>query len=81
MEYLLKACVCSFLSNSYFFTKCPPKTMNNFISSKKFLSFTRYSNFCYFPFLSALPSYKWTNESGIIYDVMNWLAEICRCNF
>ena len=37
-------------------------------------------------FLFFFPSFplsklKGTNGSGIIYDVMNWLAQICRCNF
>ena len=44
-----------------------------FISSKKLFSF--------FPFLSTLSGLKRTNWSGIIYDVMNWLAWICRCIF
>ena len=32
----------------------------------------------FFPFLSTLFRFKRTNGSGIIYDVMNWLAYICR---
>ena len=53
-----------------------------FISFKKLFSFLKYSNFCnFFPFLSILFRIKRTNGSGIIYDVMNWLAEICKCNF
>ena len=37
--------------------------------------------FVIFSFLSTLSRFKRTNESGIIYNVMNWLARICRCNF
>ena len=33
------------------------------------------------PFLSTLSRFKRTNGSGIIYDVINWFAQICRCNF
>ena len=54
----------------------PSKTMKNvFILSKKVFLFSRYSSFCsFFPFLSTLSRFKKTNGSGIIYDVMNWLA-------
>ena len=53
-----------------------------FIPSKKLFSILRYSNFSnFFPFLSTLSKFKNTNESGITCDVMNWLAEISRCNF
>ena len=37
--------------------------------------------FVIFLFLSTLSRLQRTNESGIIYDVMNWLAQICSCNF
>ena len=53
----------------------PLKTMKNiFYSSKKLFSFTKYSIFCIFSFLSTLHRFKRTNGSGIIYDAMNWLA-------
>ena len=55
-----------------------------FISSKKLFSFSRYSIFLYksfFPFLPTLSRLKRTNRSGITYDVINWLEQICRCNF
>ena len=44
-------------------------------SSKKLFSFLRYSNLSwFFLFLSTLSGFKRTNGSGIIYDVMSWLA-------
>ena len=46
-----------------------------FVSSKKLFLFSRYWNFCVFsPFLSTPSRFRRTNRSGIIYDVMNWLA-------
>ena len=49
--------------------------------SKKLFSFLRYSNLLwFFLFLSTLSGFKRTNGSGIIYDVMSWLAKIWRCN-
>ena len=30
--------------------------------------------FVFFPFLSTLSRFKWAIESGIIYDVINWIA-------
>ena len=45
-----------------------------FISSKKLFSFTRYSDFCNFSSFHTFQIQKKTNGSGIIYDVMNWLA-------
>ena len=46
-----------------------------FILSKKLILFSKYSNFLYFfLFLSTLFRFKKTNRSGIIYDVINWLA-------
>ena len=52
-----------------------------FISSKKLFSFSRYSNFCIFFPSFPLSRFKRKNGSGIIYDVMNCFAYICRCNF
>ena len=53
----------------------PLKTMKNvFFSSKKLFLSSRYSNLCIFFFLSTLPRFKRANGSGIIYDVINWLA-------
>ena len=43
---------------------------------KFFISFS-----WFFPFLSKLSRFKRTNGSGIIYDVMNWFAYSCTCNF
>ena len=54
----VKACLHFYLSTFYFSPKdSPPKTMKNvfFISSKKLFSFSRYSNFCIFFFLSFSP--------------------------
>ena len=45
-----------------------------FISSKKLFSFSRYSTFCIVPFLSTFSRFQRTSGSGIVYDVMNWLA-------
>ena len=54
----------------------PLKTVKNifFISSKKLFSFSRYSNLWFFTFPSTLSRFKRKNRSGIIYDVMIWLA-------
>ena len=72
-----KACVRYFLSNFYFIIKL--QTFNNY---KKCFLFHRKSSFCsrdiqifvFFPFLSTISRLKRTNETGIIYDVMNWFA-------
>ena len=46
-----------------------------FISSKKLFPFSRYSDICiFFLFLSTLSRFKRTKGSGIINDVMHWLA-------
>ena len=46
-----------------------------FISSKKLFSFSRYSNFYNFsPSFPHFSRFKRTYGSGIIYDVINWLA-------
>ena len=53
-----------------------------FISLRKLFLFSRYSNFCnFFPSFPNFSRFKRANWSGIIYDVVNWLAWICRCNF
>ena len=59
------------------------KTMKNvFYFIKKTLFVLEIFNFFeIFPFLSKLSSFKRTNGSGIIYDVMHWPAKICRCSF
>ena len=52
------------------------------ISLKKLFSFLRYSNFC--KFVLSFPHFsdaKRQNGPGIIYDAMNWLALICKCDF
>ena len=74
--YHLKACVHYFFEIFIFPPNdSPSKTMKNvFVSSRKLFSFSRYSNFCDFPFLSTLSRFKRANRSRIIYDVMNWLA-------
>ena len=72
-----KACVRYFLSNFYFLPNCSPlKTMENiFHFIKKALFVLEIFKFLqFFPFLSTLPRFKKTNGSGIIYDVINWLA-------
>ena len=45
-----------------------------FTSSKKLFVLEIFKCLYFFPFLSALFRLKRTNGSGIIYDVMNWLA-------
>ena len=52
-----------------------------FISFEKLFSFSRYSNFCIFPFLSTLSRFKRRNGSEIIYDVMNWLNKFADVAF
>ena len=43
---------------------------------------TAYRQGCkFFLFFSLLSRFKRKNESGIIYDVMNWIASISKCNF
>ena len=57
-QCIIKACVRCFLSNfSFSPNDSASKTMKNifFISSKKLFSFSRYSNFCIFVFLSFFP--------------------------
>ena len=58
------------------------KIMENFLFnlSSSFCSLDIYM-LVIFPFLYALSRFKRTNESGIIFDVMNWLAQLRRCNF
>ena len=77
----LKACVCYFSSNFYFFTMKSVGLWKVFlISSKKLFSFSRYSNFCIFR--TSFPHFagtKKTNVSGIIYDVMNWIFKRISC--
>ena len=73
----VKAFVRYFLSNFYFFSSndSPLKLWKMFfISSQKFFSFWRYSIFCNFFPSFPLSWFKRANGSGIIYDVMNWLA-------
>ena len=41
------------------------------ISSKKLFSFSRYSNFCIFPFLSIFARFIWWDETGIIMALWN----------
>ena len=72
-----KACVRYFLSNFYFFTKRQP-----FKNCKKCFLFHQKSSFCsrdtqifvIFSLPSTLSRLKRENGSGIIYDVINWLA-------
>ena len=54
----------------------PSKSMKNaFYFIEKALFVLKIFNFLYFfPFLSTLSRHKSTSGSGIIYDVMNWLA-------
>ena len=50
------------------------------ISSWKLFSFSRYSNVCDF----SVPFHNFKiqkDKCEIIYDVMNWLAQISRCKF
>ena len=72
IQVLLKACVCYFLSNFYF------SPMLALVSSKKLLSFSRYSNFC----ISVFPSFflpvshcfrGWSDINFKAYDVINCL--------
>ena len=51
-----------------------------FISLKQLPSFLGYSNFCIF--YSSFPHFPNSKElMKVEYDVMNWLAKICRHNF
>ena len=53
----------------------PSKTMkSDFISSKKLFPFSRYSNFCIFSLPFPTLQTQNDNGSGMVYDVMNWLA-------
>ena len=52
-----------------------------YIFSKKLFLLKTFKFLWFFPFLSTLSRFKRKNGSGIIYDVMNWFAYICRCNF
>ena len=71
---ILNACVRYFLFFSA--NDSSSKTMKNiFYFIYKTLFVLKIFNFLkFFPFLSALSRFKRTNESRIIYDVMNWLA-------
>ena len=61
----------------------PYKTMKNvfLFHLKSFFFVLEIFKFLFFPFLSTFSRLKKSNGSGIIYDVMNWLALICKCNF
>ena len=52
----------------------PSKTMKNVISSKSSFHSQDIQISVFFPFLSTLSRFKRANGSGIIYDVINWLA-------
>ena len=74
---ILKACVRYFLSNFYFFTNS--YLFKNY--EKCFLFHLKGSFrsqdiqiFWFFPFLSTLSRFERTDGSGIVYDVMNWIA-------
>ena len=60
----------------------PSKTMKNifYFIGKALFVLEIFKFLWFFPFLTKLSRFKKTNWSGIIY-VMNWLAQICRCNF
>ena len=76
-EVHFKVCVCYFFSNFYFFTKWQPFKYYEkcFLFHLKALFALEIIKFLwFFPFLSTLPRFKRTNWSGIIYDVMDWLA-------
>ena len=80
-ENFFKACVRCFSPND-----SPLKTMKNvfyfilFYFQALFI-FEIFKFLYFFPFLSTLSRFKRKNGSGIIYDVINWLAYIYRCNF
>ena len=73
---VLKACVHYFLSIFFSPNDSSSKTIRNiFYFIEKALFVLEISKFLYFlPFFSTLSRFKRTNGSGIIYDVMNWLA-------
>ena len=58
-----------FLSNDM-----PPKTEKCFLFHLKSFSFSRYSFFVFFSFPFTIFRFKRASGSGIIYDVINWLA-------
>ena len=52
------------------------KTMKNtfYFIQKALFVFETFKFLSFFPFLFTLPRFKRISKSGIIYDVMNWLA-------
>ena len=73
---VIKACVCYFLSNSYFFTKWWhfKNYENVFLFHLKSSFHSRDIQIFVIFSLSTLSKFKRTNGSGTVYDVMNWLA-------
>ena len=77
LKYYVKACVCYFLSNFYFSTynDSPLKTEKCFLFHLKSSFCTRdIQIFVIFSLPFTLSRFKRANGSGIIYDVINWLA-------
>ena len=75
-QYKLKACVRYFYQIFIFSPNDnPAKTMKNVFSSKNLISFSRYSNFCYFfPPFPNFPDSEGQMEVEKFMNVMNWLA-------